>query len=205
MIRKPQYKTARRLGEKLFPKTQTPKFSIRAGRKSTGKSNSRPRARTEYGQQFLEKQKVKASYGLLEKQFARYVKAAREHGHLSPVQSLYATLESRLDNVVYRMGLTGSRAAARQMVAHGHVLVNGKRTNVPSRNILKGDTISIREGSRKSALFRELDQRLKNSTSPDWLQVDTATGQARVHAYPTNLKNEASLNFNAVIELYSRS
>ncbi len=204
MIRKPQYKTARRLGDKLFPKTQTQKFSIRAGRKKLSKTG-RMKSKTEYGLQFLEKQKVKVSYGMLEKQFAKYVREAREHSRVNPAQGLYVRLESRLDNVVYRMGVATSRSAARQLVSHGHILVNGKRTNVPSRNMVKGDVVGIREASKKSALFGDLVQKLKNNKPPEWLQMDEQTGEARMQAVPLNTRGEASLNFNAVIELYSRA
>jgi len=203
MIRKPQYKVARRLGEKIYPKTQTQKFALRVGRK-VPKGNRRPGSKTEYGQQFLEKQKVKFSYGVMEKQFARYVREARE-GQTNPAQNLYARLETRLDNVVYRMGLASTRTAARQMVSHGHICINGKRVTVPSYQVHPGTKVTIREGSKSKAIFRDLDARLKNYKSPDWMTFDAATTTGMVRAVPSTIQQELSLNFNAVLELYSRS
>ena len=204
MIRKPQYKIARRLGEKIFPKTQTQKFALRSGRKATT-TGKRPKQKTEYGQQFLEKQKVKLSYGLLEKQFVRYVKEAREHGRTNPVLSLYTRLETRLDNVVFRMGFAPSRAAARQIVSHGHICINGTRTTVPSYNVLANDTITLRAGSKASPLFKDLEQKLKNHKSPDWLLTDPTTHETKVQGLPTTIQQDVNLNFNAVLELYSRA
>ena len=204
MLRKPQYKLSRRLGEKLFPKTQTQKYALRAGRKvATGKRKFSQK--TEYGQQFLDKQKVRYSYGVLEKQFVKYVDSARKHSRTNPAQGLYTQLESRLDNVVYRMGLATSRAAGRQMVSHGHIRVNGVKISIPSHQVKPGDEITIRDASKAKVIFRDLELRLKNYKAPEWLVVDGTSGTGKVSVQPVNMKNDSNLNFNAVIELYSRA
>ncbi|MBI5138532.1 MAG: 30S ribosomal protein S4 [Candidatus Vogelbacteria bacterium] len=204
MLRKPQYKLSRRLGEKLFPKTQTQKYALRAGRKvTTGKRKFTQK--TEYGQQFLDKQKVRYSYGVLEKQFVKYVDNARKHSRTNPAQGLYTQLESRLDNVVYRIGLTISRAAARQMVSHGHIRVNGVKISIPSHQIKPGDEITIRDASKTKTLFRDLELKLKNYKAPEWLVVDNVKCTGKVGMSPINMKNDSNLNFNSVIELYSRA
>src|SRR6185369_412240 len=127
----PRYKIAKRLGATVFEKAQTQKFAISAERSAKNKSRGRGR-QSEYGKQMLEKQKVRVTYGLPERQFRNYVnKALLSHG-AQPKVRLHELLELRLDNVIWRLGLVSTRRAARQMVAHGHVMVNGKKTRVPS-------------------------------------------------------------------------
>ncbi|PIR44834.1 MAG: 30S ribosomal protein S4 [Candidatus Vogelbacteria bacterium CG10_big_fil_rev_8_21_14_0_10_51_16] len=204
MIRKPQYKTARKFGEAIFPKTQTQKFAVRMGRKSIKRGRRRSQ-KTEYGEQLLAKQRVKLTYGVLEKQFARYVSEARERDRLNPVANLFTRLETRLDNVVFRTGLAPSRAAARQMVGHGHIVVNGHKVSTPSYNVEMGDTIELHNSSKQKTQFQEISQRLKNNKAPVWLQVNNEKVLAMIASIPTNHKEEPSLNFEAVLELYSRA
>jgi len=185
----------------VFEKCQTPKFVVADSNKKGGKGK-RGKAATNYAIQLLEKQKVRFSYGVSEKQFYNYVKKAIDTKKGSPTDKLSESLERRLDNVVYRLGLANSRALARQMVAHGHLVVKGKRVTVPSYNVSVGDVISIREGSRSKALFQNLETRLKNYTSPNWLSFDIAKGEAVVKALPN--QPESYLDYNAVIEFYSR-
>lgn len=204
MIRKPQYKTARRFGERIFAKTQTQKYAIRAGRKTV--VSKRPGGgKTEYGQQFQKKQKVKIIYGVMERQFARYVREAREHDRVNPARGLFRRLETRLDNVVYRLGLAPSRAAARQMVAHGHICVDNTRVNIPSYRVGPGMQISIRNESRANSLFSDISERLQKHTPPEWLNVDGASASATIQALPVNLNSDDTLDMNAVLELYSRA
>ncbi|MBP6926451.1 MAG: 30S ribosomal protein S4 [Candidatus Pacebacteria bacterium] len=197
----PKYKICRRLGAQVFEKCQTPKFVAAESNKKGGKGK-RGKAATNFAIQLLEKQKVRFSYGVSEKQFYNYVKKALVVKKGAPTEKLSESLERRLDNVVYRLGLANSRALARQMVAHGHFVVKGKRVTVPSYNTSVGDVISIREGSRSKALFQNLDTRLKNYTSPNWLSFDIAKGEAVVKALPN--QPESYLDYNAVIEFYSR-
>lgn len=196
----PKYKICRRLGAQVFEKCQTPKFVASEAARKTGKK--RPKAATNFAVQLVEKQKVRFSYGVSEKQFYNYVKKAIETKKGAPTEKLSESLERRLDNVVYRLGLANTRALARQMVAHGHFTVKGKRITVPSYSASVGDVIAIREGSRGKALFQNLDTRLKNYTAPNWLSFDIAKGEAVVKAMPN--QPESFLDYNAVIEFYSR-
>lgn len=196
----PRYKICRRLGAQVFEKCQTPKFVV-ADTKKGGKGK-RGKAATNYAIQLIEKQKVRFSYGVSEKQFYNYVKKAIDTKKGTPMEKLSESLERRLDNVVYRLGLANSRALARQMVAHGHLVVKGKRVTVPSYNVSVGDVITIREGSRNKVLFQNLETRLKTYTSPNWLSFDIAKGEAVVKALPN--QPESYLDYNAVIEFYSR-
>jgi len=174
------------------------------GRKSIKRGRRRSQ-KTEYGEQLLAKQRVKLTYGVLEKQFARYVSEARERDRLNPVANLFTRLETRLDNVVFRTGLAPSRAAARQMVGHGHIVVNGHKVSTPSYNVEMGDTIELHNSSKQKTQFQEISQRLKNNKAPVWLQVNNEKVLAMIASIPTNHKEEPSLNFEAVLELYSRA
>ncbi len=198
MLRGPKYKICRRLGP-VFEKCQTQKFTMSVARR--GKSNKRPKQLSDYGLQMLEKQKIRFTYGLTEKQFSNYVKkASLSHGSSSEMLKGY--LEARLDNIVYRLGLANTRALARQVVAHGHMMVNGKRTTSPSYAIRIGDKISVRPGSQVKTFFSDLDKKLKNYSSPKWLTFDTKTFTATVTAKPES--PDTFLNFPSVLEFYAR-
>src|SRR6185369_7878297 len=127
----PRYKIAKRLGASVFEKAQSQKFAISAERSAKNKRRGRGRV-SEYGKQMLEKQKVRVTYGLPERQFRSYVRKALLAHSSQPSDRLHELLELRLDNVIWRLGLAKTRRAARQMVAHGHVTVNGKKSRVPS-------------------------------------------------------------------------
>lgn len=203
MINRPKYKICRRLGAGVYEKCQTQKFSAA---NSTGPRNSRDgkrrKAPSVYGSQMLEKQKVRYSYGINERQLRNYVDKA-QHQKKSPVsEKLYELLEMRLDNIVYRLGWAHTRALARQMCAHGHILVNGKKVKVPSHIVSIGDTITPREGSMRSVLFTELPARLKNYSTPNWLKNDLTDLKATVSGLPKNV--DGYLDLNTVLEFYSR-
>ena len=199
----PKYKIARRLGDRIFPKTQTSKFTISGTEKArTGKRGKRSGG--EFGQQLIEKQKARLSYGVTEKQFSNYVKKVRVKHGSNPATELATLLESRLDNTVFRLGLVKSRLAARQAVSHGHILVNSRRVKVPSCEIGAGDKISVRPESRQSGLFRDLAERLKEYTTPAWLTFDAERWEGTVSAKPQMGPTETSLNFNSILEFYSR-
>src|SRR3989344_6011537 len=121
----PRYKIARRLGANIFDKTQTAKFALRAQQKRTG--DRRPKAQTDFGIQMLEKQRVRFSYGINERQFSKYLKEIIADKNSKPTESLHERLESRLDNTVYRLNLAAFRQGARPLVGHGHIMVNGKK------------------------------------------------------------------------------
>jgi small subunit ribosomal protein S4 len=157
-------KLCRREGEKLFLKGErcfTPKCAFDRRAYAPGQhgrfSQHRRRRESDYSRQLRAKQKARRIYGILEKQFRRYFALAAKRRGLTGV-NLLQILESRLDNVVYRMGFATNRAQARQMVSHGHIVVNGRKTNIPSMLVSGGDIITVREGSKKNGLFADLAQ-----------------------------------------------
>ncbi|MBI2631223.1 30S ribosomal protein S4 [Candidatus Nomurabacteria bacterium] len=199
MISKPKFKIGRRLGAGVYDKCQTPKFSASVKSPIGGK---RPKAPTEYGAQLLEKQKIRFSYGISERQLSNYVKKASHIKGAGTAEKLYENLESRLDNAVYRMGLAPSRRGARQMVSHGHFVVNNHRVTIPSYELKPGDVVKIREGSKVKKLFENLGDKLKDYIAPTWVSFDIAGMEGKILAKPKN--TEAYLDINAVLEFYSR-
>lgn len=198
----PKFKIAKRLGAPIFEKTQTQKFALAEARQ--GKTRTRrPGAMSDYKRQLLEKQKMRFSYGISEKQLRRYVDEAMEHSR-QPIQYLVGRLESRLDNVVYRLGLAKTRQMARQMVSHGHILVNGKRFTIPSHKVTKGDTITIREGSKSSVLFENMTDRHEAAGVPNWLSFDLKSLTGTMTAEPTYQPSETLFDPEQVLEYYSR-
>jgi len=202
-MNQPKYKICRRLGAHVFGKCENPKFSLVSARKSGAKK--RPRQLSEYGLQLIEKQKARYLYGLSERQFAGYVKNSTEKRGSNPISELYKTLESRLDNVVFRLGFAKTRAFARQMVSHGHITVNGRKITIPSHHVKARDVVGIRKGSEGKALFLDLAERLKGHTIPAWLSVEESKKEGRVTADPIADNNsEALFNLASVVEFYSR-
>ncbi|MDR3519314.1 MAG: 30S ribosomal protein S4 [Candidatus Pacebacteria bacterium] len=200
MISKPKFKICRRLGPGVYDKCQTAKFASSATKTLPG--GKRPKAPTEYGTQLIEKQKIRFSYGISERQLSNYVKKASSTKGTGTAEKLYESLESRLDNVVYKMGLGASRRATRQMVSHGHFIVNNHRVTIPSYELKTGDVIKIREGSKSSKLFTNLSDRLKDYNGPAWVRFDVGTLEGKVLDKPKNI--ETFLDINAVLEFYSR-
>jgi small subunit ribosomal protein S4 len=157
--------------------------------------------KSQYGTQLREKQKVKTIYAILEKQFRNYVqKAMRNPGDSG--ENLMTLLESRLDNVVYRLGFAQSRGVARQLVSHNHILVNDKKVNIPSYNISVGDTISIKSSSKK--IFENLDKKTQKNDTPSWLECDLKELKAKVMGKPVYDQVKQTLNIPLIIEFYSR-
>lgn len=200
MITKPKFKICRRLGPGVYDKCQTPKFSATSAKTLPG--GKRPKAPTEYGAQLLEKQKIRFSYGISEKQLSNYVKKASLAKGTNTAEKLYEALESRLDNTVYKMGLAPSRRGARQMVSHGHFVVNNHRVTIPSYELKSGDVVKVREGSKGSKLFENLSERLKEYNAPSWVSFDTGSMEGKILTKPKN--TETFLDINAVLEFYSR-
>ena len=199
----PRYKIARRLGAAVFEKTQTQKFQLSEARHARKKSDKRPKALSDYGLQLIEKQRVRFSYGITERQLSNYVKKATETKGGNSSERLYGMLESRLDNVVYRLGIAHTRRLARQMVSHGHFVVNGKRTTGPSYAVSVGDVITAREGSKKSVLFADIPKKLQTYSVPKWLRFDGEKITATVEGVPA-LEVGGAINLNTVLEFYSR-
>lgn len=198
----PKYKIAKRLGASVFEKTQTQKFAIAQER--SARSAKRGRGATEYGKQLLEKQKVRITYGLSERQFGNYVAEAMATPGHSPVEVLHRLLELRLDNIIYRLGLAPTRRAARQMVSHGHVTVNGVKTTIPSRRMRVGDKIAVREGSKNRVPFEGLAERLAERTLGSWLSFDTKTMSGSVEAMPSMEVTDTAGDLVSVVSFYSR-
>ncbi len=196
----PRYKIVRRLGAPVFEKTQTQKFQVRSERKA---KSSRPKPKSDFGLGLLEKQKAKFTYGVTERQFARYVETAiNKAGNSS--ENLVRILESRLDNAVLRSGFAPTRQAARQMVSHGHILVNGIMNNIPSTQIKVGDNITIREGSKSKGLFTNLQEKLKTVRVPAWMKVDPELKKITVDGVPFAQQSELMFNVGTILEFYSR-
>jgi len=197
----PKYKIARRLGAPIFEKTQTPKYALSLARKEKSDTR-RSKQKSEFGKELAEKQKARFSYGLSERQFRVYVdKSLRSR---EPVQKLFATLESRLDNVLFRSGISKTRAQARQAASHGHILVNGKRVTVPSILLRAGDKVGIRAGSANSLLFGEVEKRMNEVVAPAWLKAEPALRQATVTGTPAYQAGEHLFDLGIVIEFYNR-
>lgn len=194
-----KYKICRRLGAGMFEKCQTQKFLAR--QKAPAKKMTR---RSDYGVQFIEKQKIRFTYGVREKQFSNYINLAMNSSgkNMKPADLLAQLLEQRLDNVIYRLGLASTRALARQIVSHGHIVVNGKRLTVPSYRVEKGDTIAIREGSKNRVLFADIATKLKSFKTVDWLKWSPDFSSATVIELPK--ETDPFLNCQSVIEFYSR-
>jgi len=198
-------KTCRRVGQKLFLKGEkclSPKCPLTRKHYPPGRRAKRPRPISEYGRQLKEKQKLKFLYGLREEQFANNVKKATRSGGENIGQCLIELLESRLDNVVFRLGFAKSRSAGRQIVGHGHVLVNGRKVTIPSFLVKKGDKVSVRPQSFSKKVFVDLDIWLKKNEPPSWLKLDKQKRTGEVGKKPD--KAEMDVDLSSIVEFYSR-
>jgi small subunit ribosomal protein S4 len=196
-----KYKLAKRLGASIFEKTQSQKFAIAAERSAKNKRGGR--GLTEYGKQLLEKQKVRVTYGLPERQFGNYVKQAMSSKG-NPADRLHCLLELRLDNVIYRLGLAPTRRAARQMVSHGHITVNGVKTTIPSRQMHVGDRIAVRDGSKEATLFANFSEKFAERPLPSWLTWNPKSMEGSLTAVPTTESADPAGDLVTVISFYSR-
>lgn len=202
-------KLCRREGEKLFLKGDrcfSPKCAIERRAYPPGLHGRQAKFRrkeSDYGLQLREKQKARRVYGVFERQFRRYFKEAVRQKGLTG-ENLLILLETRLDNVVHRLGLASSRAQARQLVSHGHFEVNGRKTNVPSFLVSAGDVISVRDNSKKKGFFKDLAQTIDGARVPDWLSLDTNNLSGQVLSQPTRDHIDVTLNEQLIVEHYSR-
>src|SRR3989344_3440020 len=203
MLIKSKYKIARRLGIPVFEKTQTQKFALSLGRRGE-KTRKHGRTFTDFGKQLLEKQKVRYTYLVNERQLKRYVTNVLKKKGVKQDEKLYETLETRLDSVTYRLGFGPTRLAVRQLVNHGHICVNGKRVDIPSCALYVGDVVSVRPGSLPKKVFVTLDERLKDLSVPAWLALDTEKKQGTIKGVPKLTRGESGLDFNTVLEFYKR-
>jgi small subunit ribosomal protein S4 len=156
-----------------------------------------------YGIQLREKQKVRRVYMINERPFKRYFETAESRPGVTG-ENLLRLLETRLDNVVYRMGFASSRAQARQLVGHGHFLVNGRRADIPSFHVRQGDHIEVRPSSRKTEYFKTVKEALAGAQRPEWVSVEADKLAGSVNALPTRDQMPLELNEQLVVEYYSR-
>ncbi len=156
-----------------------------------------------YGLQLREKQKVKRIYGVLENQFRRYFETAERQRGITG-ETLLQLLERRLDNAIYRLGFATSRAQARQLVKHGHFLVNGKKVDIPSYLLRQGDVVSIRASSEKNPAIAHAVEEVKGRGIPEWLSLDTSASSGRVVSLPTREQINLPVQEQLIVELYSK-
>lgn len=207
MLLNAKCKKCRRVKQKLFLKGErcfTPKCAMVKTPYPPGIHGAKRRRETsEYGRQLIEKQKIRITYGVLEKQFKKYILAAMEERGDNR-ENLIRKLEMRLDNVVYRLGLTKSRLTAKQIVGHGHILINNHKVDIPSYHVRVGDLIFIREKSKKLVLFDNLKVSLKKYESPSWLSLNKEKLEGEIIAQPTVDDVKDLTGIGMVIEYYSR-
>jgi len=211
----PVCKLCRREGDKLYLKGErcfTPKCSFekrsfapgqhgRTGSRSGG--GNRTGRESDYLRQLRAKQRARRVYGILERQFRRYYEVANQRHGITGL-NLLQILESRLDNVVYRLGFASSRAQARLLVTHGHFTVNGRRTDVPSMLLREGDSVAVRDGSRSLEYFKGLGDLAGARTSPSWLNRDTTQLSGAIQRLPERAEIDGILNEQLIVEYYSR-
>lgn len=196
----------RREGTKLFLKGErcyTDKCAIERRNYPPGQHGQGRTKFSEYAVQLREKQKVKRMYGLLEAQFRRYFEMAERLRGITG-ENLLLLLEQRLDNMVYRMGFATSRAEARQMVRHGHFLIDGKKVDIPSFRVKPGHVVTVRERSRKVTRIVEALEQAERRGIPDWIEVQKDAFTARVKALPTRADLTMPINEKLIVELYSK-
>jgi small subunit ribosomal protein S4 len=209
----PVCKLCRREGEKLFLKGErcySPKCAIEKRNFPPGqhgrtgsRSGNRSGRESDFARQLRAKQRARRVYGVLERQFRRYYEVSLKRRGLTGM-NLLQILESRLDNVIYRLGFASSRAQARLLVTHGHFTVNGRRTDVPSMLLKDGDEIAIREGSQGLPYFKELNAFAEARTVPEWLNRNSKNLTGVVQRLPERVEIDGSLNEQLIVEYYSR-
>jgi small subunit ribosomal protein S4 len=208
--RGPVCKLCRREGEKLFLKGArcfTPKCSVERRAYAPGQhgksSQFRGRRESDYNRQLRAKQKARRVYGILERQFRRYYEVSIGRRGVTGLNMLQI-LESRLDNIVFRLGYADSRAEARLLVTHGHFMVNGRRTDIPSMLLEVGDNLTIREGSLKRTYFKNLSDVAETRNPPAWLNRDLKSLSGSVQRLPERSEIDGNLNEQLIVEYYSR-
>jgi small subunit ribosomal protein S4 len=196
----------RRSGDKLMLKGNrcfTPKCAVDRRGKPPGMANARRRRTSDRGLQLREKQKAKYSYGILERQFRRFFAQAEKQAGITG-ENLLVLLERRMDNVIYRLGFADSRPQARQLVMHGHILLNGKKNDIPSSLVKEGDTITWREGSTKTGYYEQMVQIVESKVIPNWLSLEKEKLVGRVISLPKPDAIDTKFQWQGVVEYYSR-
>jgi small subunit ribosomal protein S4 len=202
----PKCRQCRREGEKLFLKGEkcfTDKCAIERRSYAPGQHGQKNNRVSDYGTQLREKQKVRRIYGVLERQFRKeYKEADRRKGITG--DNLLQLLESRLDNVVYRMGFGASRSEARQVVRHNGIMVNGKRVNIPSYHVREGDVVSVAEHARAQLRIKGAAEAAESRGFPEWVEVDVKALKGTFKAKPQRSELPSTINESLVVELYSK-
>ena len=202
----PVCRLCRRYGEKLYLKGDrcfSPKCAFERRPTPPGSANQRRRKVSDRGLQLREKQRARVYFGLLERQFRGYYdEALRKTGVTG--DTLVRVLECRLDNVVYRLGLADSRAQARQLVRHGHISLNDRKTDIPSAQVKVGDSVGMTARGARTEYAKTLQETLKSKQAPTWLTLDMASMKGRVISEPTLEQAEAFFDPNVIVEYYSR-
>ena len=208
--RGPVCRLCRREGEKLFLKGErcfSPKCSFERRGYAPGQHGKgaqfRRRRDSDYNRQLRAKQKARRSYGMMERQFRRYYEVALSRRGLTGL-NLLQILESRLDNVIFRLGFADSRAQARLLVTHGHFTVNGRRSDVPSMLVSQGDVVAVREGSRGRTYFKDLSAVAEDRTVPSWLNRELKSLSGSVIRLPERSEIDSNLQEQLIVEYYSR-
>ena len=201
-------RVCRRVGDKLLLKgdrCMSPKCAAERRDAVPGqKANSKHRSKiSDRGLQLREKQKARYTYGIMEKQFRKGFSLAERTTGI-PGANLVILLERRLDNVLYRLGFADSRSQSRQIIRHGHIFVNGHKTNIPSYLAKVGDNISWRENSTKNEFYKIISESIKDKVIPAWLSVDMATMTGKVLSIPNREDIETNFDEQAIVEYYSR-
>ena len=202
----PVCRLCRRQGMKLFLKGErcfTPKCAVERRPSPPGDHGQRRRKISEYGEHLKEKQKARNIYGVLERQFRKHFNDAKRQPGATG-ENLLRLLETRLDNVVYRLGFADSRNQARQLVTHGHFRVNGRRTDIASAHIRQGDVISVSPRARNTEYFKIIGETLAKKSVPRWLDLDAPELSGRVLSLPGREDIEANVNEQLIVEYYSR-
>lgn len=203
----PVCRLCRREGLKLYLKGErcyTEKCAIGRRSYAPGQHGQRRRSKvSEYGMQLREKQKARRIYGVLENQFRTYFREADRRKGITG-ENLLQILESRLDNVVFRLGFALSRAEARQLVKHGHFEVNGRKVTIPSYRLKPGDVVAVRESSRDKGRFKDLAEIMRNQGVVDWLEVDRENLTGKMLRVPTREEIDVPISEHLIVELYSR-
>lgn len=199
----PKNKIARRFGVNLGLKTNATKVAKRLNQPPGAHGpKKRPGAQSSFGKQLLEKQKAKVVYGLRERQFQRYATEATRLEGDSGV-NLMQLLESRFDNVVYRLGFATTRAQARQFVSHNMFTLNGKKMNIPSHLVRTGDVVALKSTKTKKKIFENITEKLQSYEAPSWLAVDAAAKSGKVLHKPAEADAEKLFDVKLIIEFYS--
>ena len=202
----PVCRLCRRVGEKLMLKGErcfSPRCAVERRRSPPGNPSQRRRRTSDHGVQLKEKQKARYIYGVMENQFRRYMEQAFKKPGVTGL-SLLELLERRLDNAVFRLGFAESRRQARQLVLHGHIIVNARKTNVPSYLVRPGDVIGWKESRKQRDFFKALTEDIPRRPVPQWLALDIDTMSGRASSLPTEQDLESAVDTRLIVEYYSR-